>query len=301
MTVHLGLDLGGTNIKAAVVDSSLRVLATDVVPTGAADGEAAVLERVAALGRAVVEPFGEPVSAGVALPGHFDAARGTGSLLPNLLGDWAGRPIAGPVASSLGLPVKLVNDVRALTLAELRLGAGRGARDLVCIALGTGVGGGVVIGGRLHLGLGHAGEIGHTTVDPDGPLCGCGNRGCLDRMASAESIAAAAGCSSVAEAAEAARSGDPAARAAFARAGEYVGRVLAGAVVLLWPERVVVGGGVADAGELLLGPARRAFAEGLTGAAARPHAEIRPAALGNDAGLVGAADLARDRPSVASP
>ena len=91
------------------------------------------------------------------------------------------------------MPVTLVNDVRALTLAELRLGAGRGARDLVCIALGTGVGGGVVIGGRLHLGLGHAGEIGHTTVDPDGPLCGCGNRGCLDRMASAESIAAAAG------------------------------------------------------------------------------------------------------------
>ena len=154
------------------------------------------------------------------------------------------------------MPVTLVNDVRALTLAELRLGAGRGARDLVCIALGTGVGGGVVIGGRLHLGLGHAGEIGHTTVDPDGPLCGCGNRGCLDRMASAESIAAAAGRASVAAAAAAARAGDPVAREAFERAGEYVGRVLAGAVVLLWPERVVVGGGVADAGELLLEPLR---------------------------------------------
>ena len=122
----------------------------------------------------------------------------------------------------------LVNDVRALTLAELRLGAGRGAADLVCIALGTGVGGGVVIGGRLHLGLGHAGEIGHTTVDPDGPLCGCGNRGCLDRMASAQSIAAAAGRADVAEAAAAARAGDRVALAAFARAGEYVGRVLAG-------------------------------------------------------------------------
>jgi glucokinase len=193
LTLWLGLDVGGTNVKAAVVDSSLRVLATDSCPTRAADGPDAVLERVAALGRAACEPFGEPVSAGLALPGHFDAVAGTGSLLPNLLGDWAGRPIAGPVGDRLGVPVTLVNDVRGLTLAELRLGAGRGARDLVCVALGTGVGGGVVIGGRLHLGLGHAGEIGHTTVDPDGPLCGCGNRGCLDRMAGAETIARAAG------------------------------------------------------------------------------------------------------------
>jgi glucokinase len=286
VSVHLGLDLGGTNIKAAVVDSSLGVLATDSRPTDAGDGEDAVLERVASLGRAVAAPFGEPASAGLALPGHFDAAAGTGSLLPNLLGDWAGRPIAGPVGDMLGLPVTLVNDVRALTLAELRLGAGRGAQDLVCVALGTGVGGGVVIGGRLHLGLGHAGEIGHTTVDPDGPLCGCGNRGCLDRMASAESIAAAAGCASVAEAAEAARAGDPVARAAFSRAGEYVGRVLAGAVVLLWPERVVVGGGVADAGGLLLEPLR---AELRRRASVAPEIPVVPAELGPHAGAVGAA------------
>ncbi len=284
--IHLGLDLGGTNIKAAVVDSSLGVLATDACPTQAVDGEAAVLERVASLGRAVTAPFGEPVSAGLALPGHFDAETGTASLLPNLLGDWAGRPIAGPVGSALGLPVTLVNDVRALTLAELRLGAGRGAQDLVCIALGTGVGGGVVIGGRLHLGLGHAGEIGHTTVDPDGPLCGCGNRGCLDRMASAQSIAAAAGRADVAEAGEAARAGDQVARAAFARAGEYVGRVLAGAVVLLWPERVVVGGGVADAGLLLLEPLR---AELRRRASVAPEIPVVTAELGPHAGAVGAA------------
>jgi glucokinase len=286
VSLHLGLDLGGTNIKAAVVDSSLRVLATETMATGAVDGEDAVLERVASLGRAVVAPFGEPVSAGLALPGHFDASTGAGSLLPNLLGDWAGRPIAGPVGSSLGVPVTLVNDVRALTLAELRLGAGRGAVDLVCIALGTGVGGGVVIGGRLHLGLGHAGEIGHTTVDPDGPLCGCGNRGCLDRMASAQSIAAAAGRTDVAEAAEAARSGDADARAAFARAGQYVGRVLAGAVVLLWPERVVVGGGVADAGDLLLDPLRQELRRR---ACVAPEIPVVRAELGPVAGAVGAA------------
>jgi len=156
------------------------------------------------------------------------------------------------------------------------------------VALGTGVGGGVVIGGRVHLGLGHAGEIGHTTVDPDGPPCGCGNRGCLDRMASAESIALAAGRGTVEEAAAAARAGDPPAIAAFARAGEYVGRVLAGAVVLLWLERVVVGGGVAAAGELILDPIR---AEIRRRACVAPVDEIAVVAaeLGPGAGAVGAA------------
>ena len=286
LTVRLGLDLGGTNIKCAVVADGPRVLATDTCANGAADGPDAVLARIAELGRATAAPYGEPVTAGLALPGHFDAERGTGVLLPNLLGDWVGRPIAGPAGERLGLPVTLVNDVRALTLAELRVGAGRGARDLVCIALGTGVGGGVVIGGRLHLGRGHAGEIGHTTVDPDGPPCGCGNRGCLDRMAGADAIAAAAGQPSVTAAAEAAWAGDATARAAFAQAGEYVGRVLAGAVVLLWPERIVVGGGVADAGDLLLEPLR---AELRLRAAVAPEVPVARAELGPYAGAVGAA------------
>jgi glucokinase len=299
MSLHVGLDLGGTNVKCAVVDDALRVLATDSCPTAADRGPDAVLERVAALGRSTVAPLGDAATAGLALPGHFDAESGTGVLLPNLRGDWRGRAIAGPVGDQLGVAVTLVNDVRALTLAELRLGAGRGASDLVCIALGTGVGGGVVIGGRLHLGLGHAGEIGHTTVDPDGPLCGCGNRGCLDRMASAESIAAAAGRATVQEAADAARAGDATAVAAFARAGEYVGRVLAGAIVLLWPERVVVGGGVADAGELLLGPVR---AEIRRRAAVAPVDRIAVVAaeLGPHAGAVGAALSAAERTPVPS-
>jgi glucokinase len=297
MTPHLGLDLGGTNIKAAIVDDRLGVLASDACPTGATDGEEAVLRRVAELGRAVAERFGEPASAGLALPGHFEA--GAGVLLPNLLGDWVGRPIAGPVGEALGVPVTLVNDVRALTLAELRLGAGRGASDLVCVALGTGVGGGVVIGGRLHLGLGHAGEIGHTTVDPDGPLCGCGNRGCLDRMAGADAIAALAGQPTVAAAAEAARAGDAAALRAFARAGEYVGRALAGAIVLLWPERVVVGGGVADAGELLLGPVREEIRRRAC-VAPVDRIPVVAAELGPVAGAVGAALWAAETAPVPS-
>jgi glucokinase len=285
--VHVGLDLGGTNAKCAVVDASLRVLATDARPNGAEAGPDAVLDRVAELGRAAAEPYGEIASVGLALPGHFDA-EGRGVLLPNLPGDWVGRPIAGPVGERLGVPVRLVNDVRALTLAELRLGAGRGASDLICIALGTGVGGGVVIGGRVHLGLGHAGEIGHTTVDPDGPPCGCGNRGCLDRMACAAAIAEDAECVSVAEACEAARRGDRRAIAAFERAGEYVGRVLAGAIVLLWPERVIVGGGVAEAGELLLAPIRAEIRRRACVAPVYAIAVV-PAELGARAGAVGAA------------
>lgn len=264
------------------------MLAGATVPTCSEDGPDAVLERVAELGRATVAPFGEPVTAGLGLPGHFDAATGTGTLLPNLRGDWRGRAIAGPVAERLGLEVSLVNDCRALTLAELRLGAGRGVRDLLCIALGTGVGGGVAIGGRLHLGLGHAGELGHQTVDPDGPLCGCGNRGCLDRVAAAEAIARDGGCASVDEVVAAAAAGDVRARRALERAAEHVGRALANAIVVLWPERVVVGGGVASAGEALLEPLR-AVVRRRACAAPVDRIEIVPAALGPAAGAIGAA------------
>jgi glucokinase len=297
VSLHLGLDLGGTDIKCAVVElgEAPRVVTTSECATRSSDGPPAVLARVAALGRAAVAGTGEPVTAGLALPGHFDADRGTGVLLPNLDGDWVGRPIAGPVGEELGLPLRLINDVRALTLAELRMGAGRGVRDLVCVALGTGVGGGVAIGGRLHLGLGHAGEIGHTTVDPDGPPCGCGNRGCLDRMAGAAEIARAAGTPGAREAVIAARDGDPRACAALERVGRLVGRVLAGAVVLLWPERVVVGGGVTAAGEALLAPLR---AELRARACVAPvdRIEVVAAELGPHAGAVGAALWAAEQP-----
>lgn len=317
MTIHLGLDLGGTNIKAAVVevggDGSVepasgatsadpsrsdptpiptaadpRVLATSSVPTRSDRGPEAVIEAVIKLGREVVEPFGPPDSAGLGLPGHFDADTGCATLLPNLAGDWVGRSIAAPVSDGLGLPVALLNDVRALTYGELRLGAGRGARDVFCIAIGTGVGGGVIIDGRLHLGLGHAGEVGHTTVDPDGPLCGCGNRGCLDRVAGADAIAADAGHATVQEAIAAAAEGDGHARTAFERAGRIIGQVVANVVVLLWPERVIVGGGVAEAGDLLLEPIRAEVARRACVAPVDRIPVVR-AELGTPAGAIGAA------------
>jgi glucokinase len=282
--VRLGLDLGGTNVKAAVLGPGDEVLAEASAPNDGALGEDAVLARVVSLGLETAAPFGPVERAGLGLPGHFSDGRGV--LLPNLPGSWVGRDIAGPVSAGLGVPVRLVNDARALTLAELRLGAGRGVRDLVCVALGTGVGGGVVIGGELHLGRAHAGEIGHTTVVPDGPLCGCGNRGCLDRVACAGAIAADAGAPDFSAALAAARDGDARARDAFARAGRFVGLALAGAVVLLWPERIVIGGGVAAAGELLLGPIREEVARR---ACVAPQPAIVAAELGPGAGAIGAA------------
>jgi len=299
MSLHLGLDLGGTNIKCAVLErpgepgALPRVLATASTPTRSEDGADAVLGRVAALGRATAAPLGDVATVGVGLPGHFDAATGTATLLPNLHGDWRGQPVAGPLAAALGRPVALVNDCRALTLAELRLGAGRGVDDLLCIALGTGVGGGVAIGGRLHLGLGHAGELGHQTVDPGGPVCGCGNRGCLDRVAGAEAIARDAGRATVDEVATAARAGDARAIAALERAAELIGTALANAIVVLWPERVVVGGGVAAAGAALLDPLR-AVIHRRACVAPTDRIAIVPAALGPHAGATGAALFAAE-------
>jgi glucokinase len=297
VTTLLGLDLGGTNVKCAVLEADERgprVVATASAPNAAEHGPDEVLRQIVALGLETLDGR-SAAAAGLGLPGHFDPGAGTGVLLPNLPGDWVGRAIAAPVAEGLGIDTHLVNDCRALTLAELRLGAGRGARDLVCVALGTGVGGGVVIDGRLHLGLAHAGELGHQTVDPDGPRCGCGNRGCLDRMAGAAAIASYAGTATVAEAVSAARTGDEQAEQAFRRAADYVGIAVSNAIVLLWPERVVVGGGVAEAGDLLFEPLREVVAERAQVAPVE-RIEIVPAALGPAAGAVGAALWAGEAP-----
>ena len=289
MSTVLGLDLGGTNVKATVVDAGgPRADLARSRPTASERGPAAVLATVASLAGELISEAGGVEAVGLALPGHFDPAAGTGTLLPNLAGDWRGRPIAAPLSAELGLPVRLVNDARALALAELRFGAGRGFLHVLCVTLGTGVGGAVVIDGRLYLGTAHAGEIGHTTAQPDGPPCGCGNRGCLDRVVSAAAIAEQAGHPTVQAAAAAAGSGDPQALRAFEAAGTYVGRALADAVVLLWPERIVVGGGVAAAGELLLEPLR---AELHRRACLVPAERIGvvAATLGPGAGAIGAA------------
>jgi glucokinase len=280
----LGLDLGGTNIKRVVLEDD-RIVDRESRPTQSEDGVDAVLGRLAAFAR----DAGPVDSIGVALPGLFDRA-GRALLLPNLHGDWAGRPIAAPLREALGQPVRLINDGHAFALAEARIGAARGAEDVMCIVCGTGIGGGLVLGGRLHLGVeDRAGEIGHHTVVEDGRLCGCGNRGCLETLAGSRAIAEAAGRGSFDDVVSAARKGDERSVEALRRAAAYIGTAIANLTIFITPQRIVVGGGVAEAGDLLLGPLR-AEVESRAGRVAPLHAiPIVPATLGADAGAVGAA------------
>jgi glucokinase len=189
----------------------------------------------------------------------------------------------------LGLPVRLVNDARAFGLAELRLGAGRGCTTMVGLALGTGVGGVVIVNGDVHFGHdGTGGEVGHQTLLPDGPPCTCGNRGCLEAFAKADAVAAACGTARVEEAVTAARTGDERALAGMAEIGRWLGIGIANLIVVLNPDRVVLGGGVASAGDLLVEPIRAEVAR-------RVHVtdldavEVVTAELGTAAGAIGAA------------
>ena len=171
-------------------------------------------------------------------------AAGTTRFLVNIPGDWLGRPVAAPVAAALGVPVHLINDARAFGLAELRLGAGRGARSIVGLTLGTGVGGVIAVDGRVQLGHdGTAGEVGHQTIDPDGPPCGCGNHGCLEAFARADRIAAACGTATAEAAVVAAHAGDPRALAGLADVGRYLGIGIANMITVISPDRVIIGGG----------------------------------------------------------
>jgi glucokinase len=276
----LGLDLGGTNIKLALLEDR-ELVAQDETRTGA--GVEAVLDRMAALARSA----GPVDTVGVALPGLFDED-GVAVLLPALDG-WAGHPVGAGLEERLGQPVRLINDGHAFTLAESTLGAGRGSANVLCIVCGTGIGGGLVLGGALHLGPEQrAGEFGHHTVAPDGPRCECGNRGCLELYAGSRAIASAAGTATFADAVHAAKAGDERARRALADAGTLIGIAVANLVIFVCPDRVVVGGGVAQAGELLLEPLRASVAERAR-VAPLERIEIVAAELGPHAGAIGAA------------
>lgn len=296
MTRHLGLDLGGTNLKWAVVareGDGWRTLATDQVPTripqAAADVPAAITAQLAETGAAAIERFGPVETVGIGVPGLYDPVAGTTRFIVNIPGPWAGHQVAGPVGRALGLPAALVNDARAFGLAELRLGAGRGASSLVGLTLGTGVGGVIAVGGRVHQGHdGTAGEVGHQTIEPDGPWCGCGNRGCLEAFARADQIAAACGTATAEEAVRAARAGDPAAIRGLADVGRYLGIGIANMINVISPDRVVIGGGVAAAGELLLGPIRAELARRVL-VTSLDAVELVAAELGTWAGAIGAA------------
>ena len=310
----IGVDVGGTKVAAGVVDEAGTILARTRQPTPSASPSD--VEDVIAACVAELRKEHEVEAVGVGAAGFIDADRSRVFVAPNL--SWRDEPLRDAVAARVGLPVVVENDANAAAWAEHQFGAGRGEPHLVVVTVGTGIGGGIVLDGRLYRGrYGIGAEFGHMQVEKAGRRCGCGQHGCWEQYCSGRALLHEAreiadvqrgygarllelgdGRPEGIEAPEvtqAAREGDPAALDCFEEVGSWLGQGLADLAAVLDPGAFVVGGGVADAGELLLVPARRVFAERLTGTEHRPHAEIRLAQLGNQAGLVGAADLARHR------
>ncbi len=312
MALTIGVDVGGTKVNGGVVDEQGRVLARTRRPTPGTSPR-----HVEDTIEAVVTDLRvlhQVTAVGIGAAGFIDSDRAVVLFAPNL--SWRDEPLRDEVSRRVGLPVVVENDANAAAWAEHRFGAGQGEDNLVVVTVGTGIGGGVVLDGALYRGrFGIGAEFGHLQVVRDGRRCGCGQRGCWEQYCSGRALLHEAreiadvqpqrgarllqlghGEPEGIEAPEvtrAAREGDPAALECFETIGYWLGQGLASLAAVLDPGIFLVGGGVADAGDLLLEPARRAFALRLTGAGHRPHAEIRAAVLGNDAGMVGAADLAR--------
>ena len=309
----IGVDVGGTKVAAGVVDEKGEVV--DLVrrrtPRMSVDETADVIADVVAGLRA----SHEVAAVGVGAAGWVDAEGRKVMFAPNLA--WREEPLRDRVIERVGLPVLVENDGNAAAWAEYRFGAGRGEQHLLLVTVGTGIGAGIVLGGRLQRGrFGVAGEFGHVQVVPDGRRCGCGNRGCWEQYVSGRALAKEAReiadvrpteaprllelvgghpeHISGPDVTRAAQEGDPAALEAFDVVGTWLGQGLADLAAVLDPGAFVVGGGVAEAGGLLIGPARRAYAERLSGRGHRPLADVRLAELGYLGGLVGAADLARE-------
>ncbi|MBG0785270.1 MAG: ROK family protein [Anaerolineaceae bacterium] len=314
MKIYVGCDLGGTNIKAGLVNiEDGHVLISDSIPTLARQGSEAVLERMAEHITDLINQSGVDKDTiggvGISAPGMIDLDTNTTEFLPNLYSEWRGVPVGERMQSYLNLDIDMLNDVRAITYGEWAFGAGRGVDSMACFAIGTGVGGGLVVNNRLVLGIGGtAGELGHQTVDLNGPICGCGNRGCIEVFASGPAIAAEAARgvrqgwnTKIADlidhdlnqltaevVAQAAEMGDEFAIEVWNRAGSYLGIGVANILTSVGVKRVVIGGGVAKAGEFLLEPIRREVQKRVFLVPVE-KVEILPAKLGTDAGIVGMA------------
>ncbi|MDR7542857.1 MAG: ROK family protein [Armatimonadota bacterium] len=311
---YLGVDLGGTKILAALVDERGRVLVRERAPTPEGGPEAVIgtiVDRVHALCRRAGQDIGVVRGLGVGAPGPMDPLSGVVFEPPNLPG-WRDVPLGQLLSASLGIAVFVENDANAAALAEHWVGAGVGVDDLIYMTVSTGIGGGLILGGRLYHGAaGTAGEVGHMVIEPGGPRCNCGRFGCLEALASGPSIArearaaVAAGRPTVlaaipsqalnaAAVARAALDGDPVAREIYARAAAALGTGITNLVNLLNPAMVILGGGVTRAGELIFAPVRRIVRQE---AFERPASAVQivPAALGDDVGAIGAAAVVRDR------
>nr|WP_218857481.1 ROK family protein [Leifsonia soli] len=295
----LAFDVGGTDTKAALVDAAGRLVQVVRIPTphaGDATGDAVVAAIAAVAERFRAEhPGVVPQAAGLLVPGHVDDDAGVGIFAENL--GWRDFPFRDRAEAALGVPVAFSHDVRGAGEAEHRLGAAAPYRDVVVMAIGTGIAGAIFLDGRLHTGGGLAGEMGHSRV-ADGPLCACGGIGCLEAVASAAAIArrynalTGADVPGAREVLALAQSGDEAARAVWDSAVDALALDLSHTVALLAPEAVVIGGGLAQAGPALFEPLAEKLDAILT---FHRRPVLLPASIGENAGLIGAALRARDR------
>ncbi len=312
MSLACGVDVGGTKILGGVVDEDGTVVEELRVESPATDVEAiedAIIDLVGTL-----SARHEISVVGVGAAGYIDQTRSRVLFAPNIA--WRDVDLKAELEERLALPFVIENDANAAAWGEFRFGAGHDVEDLLMLTVGTGVGGGVVLGGEVYRGaFGVAAEIGHLRVVPGGLLCGCGNLGCLEQYASGTALVREARARArlgepaarpLVERAggdidaitgpmvtEAATAGDPFSRARMSEVGRWLGEAIASLAAVLDPAVTVIGGGVGEAGDLLLDPVREAFAEQLPGRGYRPELEIRAGLLGNRAGLIGAADLAR--------
>lgn len=307
----IGVDIGGTKVAAGVVDEQGRVLDRERRETPGADAvatESTIVEVVSALAERH-----RVAAVGIGAAGWIANDRRTVLFSPHLA--WRNEALHAALAGRIQLPLIVENDANAAAWAEYRFGVAAGEAVVACVTLGTGIGGGLTVAGQVYRGAyGIACEWGHMTVVPDGRLCACGNRGCWEMYASgralardarelaAESPVAAARLLKLGGTSDgltgpvvtaAAADGDPAALSICTTMGRWLGRGLANVAAVIDPSMFVIGGGVSAAGDLLLRPAREEFAHSLSGRGFRPLARVEVAALGPDAGMVGAADLAR--------
>lgn len=314
MKKYIGCDLGGTNLRAAIVDVETgQVLHQKSIPTLAREGHDAVMTRMADLFLQVIQSSGiskdDIGGIGIGVPGVLELDKGEVLFLPNLAGTWPHVPLKATIEKLTGLPTALLNDVRSITNGEWLFGAGCGVDTVAVFAIGTGIGGGLVINGQLQLGIGGtAGELGHMTVDFNGPRCGCGNYGCVEAYASGPAITAM-GLKAVTQGlttaiadlcendlnritpeliARAALAGDPIAKDIYERAGFYLGIAAANISVAVGPRRIIIAGGVSQAGDLLLDPIRRTLRERVT-VMPVDQVEVVRSQLGNNAGVIGVA------------
>lgn len=318
MAKRIGIDVGGTNIKIALVDDNGKIIYSNSVPTYAKMGYEYTVNNIKQAIKDLMKETNTTPSdiegIGFDFPGQVDCKTGVVKLAPNIPG-WVNVPIAQMIEDEFHIPTKIDNDVRCAALGELKFGAGRGCENFICITVGTGIGSGIVINGKVVRGATNAaGELGHIKLQMNGgPICGCGDTGCLEAFASGPAIVAMAqeyikggkstkfremaavegGEITPYMVAKAAEEGDPVAKRIFEIVGEYIGIGLTSVINLLNPERVIIGGGVAESGELLLGPIRKTIKERAMVVAGNA-VEIVPAQLGNSAGVIGASMLIED-------